>query len=80
MLSSIKKATQEPFSKCQLEQCVFGSSQRHLGVFYLCLSLCPVLVSSGGLSCTAGWLKSHILYHDTGYGDSSSFSLCLNLQ
>lgn len=28
------------------------------------------LVSSGDLSCTEGWLKCHILYFDTGYGDS----------
>lgn len=76
----LKKKPQEPFSKCLLEQCIIGSSQADLRLFYLCFPPCPLLVSSGGLSCTEGWLKSHILYLDTGYGDSSSFSLCLNLQ
>lgn len=77
---SLKKILESHLQNVNWSNVFLAHPKETWGCFTCVCPLCPILVSSGRLSCTEGWLKSHILYLGTGYGDSSSFSLCLNLQ
>lgn len=54
--------------------------QADLRLLYLCLPPVPPPGLQWGSVLPVGWLKSPILYLHAGYGDSSSFSSCVNLQ